>query len=180
MVRRPLLVVLSVLLVLVGAACSGDDPAAAPSGTLATSSSTSDADATTTTRALTVEQEVEAAYLRSWDVYAEAVRTFDVSRLAEVYTGRALEIVVAEVARLNEANTPIVVKVEHSIDVDLRGDVATVIDHYVNRNYRIDGDSGDPIDDPNDPGTYVESYTLKKVGETWRVDTIERQSYSPE
>ena len=34
---------------------------------------------------LSVEAEVEAAYLRSWDVYSEAMRTFDTSHLDEVY-----------------------------------------------------------------------------------------------
>ena len=66
------------------ASCSGgDDPEAAPTTTTeptATTTTAPERQASTTTTAFdpaTVEGEVEAAYLRSWDVYADAVYDLD-------------------------------------------------------------------------------------------------------
>src|SRR5919198_1955238 len=44
--------------------------------------------------------QVEQAYLRAWDVWADSLLHLDPSRLSEVLTGRALELVTAQV---NEA-----------------------------------------------------------------------------
>lgn len=153
------------------AACGDDSAESAPSATVGT--------APKTTTTLSVEAEVEAAYLRSWDVYAEAVRTFDTTALDEVYDGSALRLVEDEVRRLREANTPIVVQVEHDLSIQLADSMtAFVRDTYVNRNYRIDGESGDPIDATDDPGTYVELYELRREAGRWRVVVIVRESYS--
>jgi hypothetical protein len=136
-------------------------------------------ESTTTTEARTPEEEVEAAYLRSWEVYAKAVRELDPSGLEESYAGEALETVRAEIARLASAGTPIVVQVEHEVGLQLISETdALVRDRYVNRNYRVDG-SGRPIDDPDDPGTYVESYQMKRVDDRWRVVRIVRESHQP-
>ena len=77
------------------ASCSGgDDDAASTTTTLAPSTTTTttapERPASTTTTAFdpaTVEGEVEAAYLRSWDVYADAVYDLELDEqaLAEVY-----------------------------------------------------------------------------------------------
>jgi hypothetical protein len=155
------------------AACGGGG-GSTPSATLATTPTTA---RTTTTQS--VEAEVEAAYLRSWDVYADAVRTFDTSKLATSYSGRALELVRSEVARLQAANTPVMVKVDHAIKVEVgSGNGAIVTDTYINRNYRIDGVTKQPIDAVDDPGTYVERYVMAKAGDSWLVASIERQSHS--
>lgn len=174
--KRGVVMLCAVASVALASGCGGGGEQGA-AATLATAPTT---ERTTTSTTLSPEAEVEAAYLQSWDVYTEAVLTFDTSKLADVYDGRALDLVKGEVARLMEANTPLVVEVEHSLDVNLgaAGD-ALVTDTYVNRNYRVDGTTKEPIDDPNDPGTYVEVYALRKVGESWRVVGIERQSYSP-
>ncbi len=80
------------------AACSSDDPDAAPTTTTSEPTSTTPSSTTTpperppstTTTAFdpaSVEGQVEAAYLRSWDVYAEAVYNLelDEAALSEVY-----------------------------------------------------------------------------------------------
>lgn len=176
MLGRCLLTLCAVAAVAFVAACGGDDAAESPAATLQSVVTT---EATTTTTTLTVEEEVEAAYLLSWEIYTEAVRTFDTSRLEEAYAAEALDVVRDEVSRLRSENTPIVVQIEHDFDLTVDGDVAEVVDTYVNRNYRVDGDNGQPIDDPNDPGTYVEAYSMRKEGGAWRVVRIERRSYSP-
>lgn len=171
--KRGLLTLCAVASVVLVAACGGGNDKAAqpPSATLATTPTTA-----RTTTTLSVEAQVEAAYLKSWDVYSHAVRTFDTSEIETAYTGRARELVSGEVARLKAANTPIVVDVDHDVSVDIGddGETALVVDHYVNRNYRIDGRTNQPIDKVNDPGTFVERYVLTKAGESWVVSAIER------
>lgn len=172
--RRSLVAVIFVALPLVSA-CSGGDDEEGPSASVTTASSRP----STTSVALTPEQEVEAAYLRSWDVYAKAVRELDPAGLEESYRGDALATIREEVADYAAARTPLIVKVEHDITVGvLDGDTALVYDRYVNSNYRTD-ERGTPIDDPNDPGTYEDRYQLDRVGGRWLVSRIERLSYQP-
>jgi hypothetical protein len=168
--------VLFVALPLVSA-CSGGDGDDGPSASVTTASSRPST--TSSSVALTPEQEVEAAYLRSWDVYAKAVRELDPAGLEESYTGVALATIREEVADYAAARTPLVVKVEHDITIGvLDSDTALVNDRYVNSNYRTD-ERGAPIDDPNDPGTYEDRYQLDRVGGRWLVSRIERLSYQP-
>ena len=116
--RRALLRAALVLVVaLAGAGCSGDDDADASDSPAATVGT-----APTTSTTLSVEAEVEAAYLRSWDVYTEAVRTFDTSKLADVYVGDALTSRLAEINRLREANTPVRMDVDHDITITIADD----------------------------------------------------------
>lgn len=170
--KRGLLTLCAVASLISVAACSGGDDDT-PAATLATSTTAR----TTTTQS--VEAEVEAAFLKSWEVYADAVRRFDTSRLADAYAGRALDLVRGEVQRLKDANTPLIVKVTHDVSVELgSGNGALVVDRYINENYRINGETQQPIDAVDDPGTYVERYVMTRVGDSWLVASIERQSQS--
>ena len=91
------------------ASCSGgDDDAASTTTTLAPSTTTTttapEREASTTTTAFdpaTVEGEVEAAYLRSWDVYADAVYDLELDEqaLAEVYADEHLQAKLDEISR---------------------------------------------------------------------------------
>jgi hypothetical protein len=167
-VSRRWLLVLPLLVA--AASCSSDAPAG-PSAAVTTPPTSE-----RTTTMLSVEQEVEAAYLRSWDVYAKAVRDLDPSGLEESYADAALDLERNEVARLKAANTPIVVEVDHDLAVEIvRDGEALVFDTYVNRNYRIDS-SGKPIDDPNKAGTYSETYQMRRIGGRWLVVRVVRQS----
>lgn len=151
------------------------EEAEASSGT--TTATTDRPEPTTTTIAPTPEQEVEQAYLRSWEVYAEAVKELDEGVLTRAYGGEALAAVVREVDRLQAANTPLVVDVDHDYELRMTGpSSAVVVDEYVNRNYRVDRSTGEPIDPPNDPGIYVESYQLREVDGSWKVIVILRES----
>ena len=83
----PLIVTAVSLLVV---ACNGSTASPTTTSISSTSASTSTAPTTTTTPAPTtttipVEKQVEVAYLRAWDVYADAARRLDSSRLSEVF-----------------------------------------------------------------------------------------------
>jgi hypothetical protein len=166
-VKRALLTLCAVASVILVAACAGDDDdASAPAATLGTA-------ATTTTTALTVEEEVEAAYLRSWEVYADAVLTFDISRLEESYADTALETVRNEVAELRAANTPVRAAVEHDIEITTSDDGAVVLDRYVNHSVLLDPDTLEPSE-PDPDNVLLFSYALKEVNGTWKVVGIDR------
>ena len=155
------------------AGCGGDGDDKGPTATVDQYGGTS------TTEAKTPEEQVEAAYLKSWDVYTNAVRDLDTSRLEQIYAERALEMVRDEVNELRDAGTPVVVKVEHDLHVQIVSESeALVRDQYVNRNYRIDA-AGKPIDDQDDPGTYLETYQMRRVSGAWLVIRIVRESYQP-
>jgi len=125
--------------------------------------------------ALTPEQEVEAAYLRSWDVYAKAVRELDPAGLEESYTGDALETVRREVERYAAANTPVRVAVDHRTAVQILEDgTAAVFDTYVNHSVFVDPRSGEPTEEDT-AETVNETYSLRREGGRWKVASIVRR-----
>jgi hypothetical protein len=156
---------LLLVVALCAVACSDGEPDG-PSASLTTPPST---------EAPTVEDEVEAAYLRSWEVYAEAVLELDPSGLEESYAGTALQTVAAEVARRRADRRPARVRVDHDLSVRVvNSTTAIVIDRYTNHSVRLDPDSLEPVEpDPNEQIT--ESYNLTRAEERWKVSGIVRQ-----
>jgi hypothetical protein len=157
------------LVATIAAGCSSDG--GGPSASVTTPPTS---ERTTTT--LTVEQEVEAAYLRSWDVYAKAVRDLDPSGLEESYASPQLERTRAAVEKRKAANTPSRVKVEHDLRVVmLQASLAQVVDRYRNHSVLIDASTGTPVEpDPN--SVITETYTLKEIDGRWMVTDIVRSS----
>src|SRR4051812_4363124 len=108
-VKRGLLTLCAVASVALVAGCGGGGgPDAGPSATLATATT----QRTTTTRS--PKAEVEAAYLKSWDVYTKAMRTFDTSHLADVYADKALQLRLDEINGLKAKHTPARMRVDHN------------------------------------------------------------------
>lgn len=161
-------------LVVVGAValagCVGDDEPEGPSATV-----DSTPRATTTSPARTPEEEVEAAYLKSWDVYAEAMRTLDPAGIDALYADEALEDLRSEVERARQGNTPVRIEVDHDYGVRLlEPGLAVVVDNYVNHSVYLDPATGVPTEpDPNQRVT--DMYTLKDFEGTWKVVSITRQ-----
>lgn len=123
----------------------------------------------------TVEHEVEVAYLRSWDVYAKALRSLSTDGLEESFTGPALESTIAEVNRLRSAGTPVQVLVDHGTSIEVREGAATVRDSLVNHSVLLDRDTGMPVEaDPRSP--HVFTYNLERNGDQWRVIYIAQGS----
>lgn len=116
--------------------------------------------------------QVEQAYLRYWDVYTEANRNLDTSRLAEVLTGDALKDVRDQIEEQKAKNQPVRIRVEHDYHVILvDASTATVEDTYVNHSQRLDPKTGQTVDpDPNQ--RVRRTYTLKKVNGTWKVSFV--------
>jgi hypothetical protein len=163
------------------AACGGDDDGADGSGravAASLSTSTSAADSTTSSSAsststtsepATPEEEVEAAYLRSWDVYAEAVRELDPSGLEEAYAGDALGLLTDEVDRLKSAGTPVDIDVTHDYLITFTDDTtAVVFDTYLSNSVLLDPDTEERTE-RGPPDAVKKAYQLEKAGERWKV-----------
>lgn len=164
------------------AACSRDG-ASAPTITTMTHRATTSGSAperptstTTTTYAPgSVEGQVEAAYLKSWDVYADAVYNLhlDEAALAEVYADPYLSTVRSEIQRrIQEGNAS-------QVDIDQRYSVhvvdattASIVDQYRNHQVRVDPETKVRVEqDPDEEITDL--VTLHLIGGAWRVVRIE-------
>ena len=176
---------LCIALGLATAACSDDGPGAAPTITVedtTTSSPTTTAperQPSTTTTAFdpaSVEGAVEAAYLRSWDVYADAVYDLelDEAALADVYAETSLEGKTDEINQRVADGRAALVEIEHRYDVVLVDEAtAQVVDRFVNHQVLIDVETKRPIeDDPNE--RLVFNFELKLLEGVWRVTFIDR------
>ena len=170
---------IAVALLLTG--CSGDDTdadattTAAPTTTAeSTTTTVPERPASTTTTEFdpaSVEGEVEAAYLRSWDVYAEAVYNLELDEeaLAEVYAGpadwplRAGDRVAESMRGVRRSST-----VEHDYQVEITGpDTAAVIDTYQNHQVLIDPVTKEPVEADPDEQLVDAAFTLRRVNGTW-------------
>jgi hypothetical protein len=119
-----------------------------------------------------VRAQVEQAYLHAWDVWAEGLRELDPSRLSEVLTGRALEVVEERLEEQQEKNQPVLLRAEHNYRIVIIDEVtASVDDQYVNHSVRLDPDTLEPIEE--DPNQRLHtSFTLKLVDGTWKIAEI--------
>lgn len=118
---------------------------------------------------MSVLEEVEAAYRRSWAVYADAVGRVDGSRLAEAFGASALILRRREVEALRRAGQAITVRVTHDLEVTLVDAVTAVVtDVLGNHMVRVDGRTGRPLE-PDPDSTLTRAYTLRREGGTWKV-----------
>jgi len=168
----------SLLLVVIAAACGGDDADPTPTAT-ATSNPSPTPTAPQPTTTPDPETEVLEAYATYWEVYAEALRNRDDSRLDEVMTGPRLERGLAEVAGLI-ADDRAVEQVVHlnPIVVEIVGDQAIVFDEYENYSYYIDPGTHQPLrPTPATPQVLRDTVTMHRIDGVWKVfDGIRQES----
>ena len=165
MSRRPVVVALCALLT----ACSGSSHPATPSA------SVTSAPTTTTTSAASVEEQVRAAYLHSWDVYADAVRRLDASQLPEAFADPHLDAIKTKIADLQRRGRAVAVSVEHHVKVRvIDASTAIVADDENNHSVEIDQATAAPAEpDPNN--VLRDNFTLKLIEGTWKVTVVIRQ-----
>jgi hypothetical protein len=116
--------------------------------------------------------QVEQAYLRAWGVWADSLLRLDPSRLPDVLTGEALDLVTAQVEEQRERNEPVRIRVEHDYQVVLiNASTASVDDRYINHSVRLDPETREPVED--DPNERVHrTFTMKLVDGTWKIAEI--------
>ncbi|QGG93932.1 hypothetical protein [Actinomarinicola tropica] len=121
---------------------------------------------------LTPEEQVEQAYLFSWDIYLDAVERGDTSFLHLAYADEALDLVASEVERLSSAGQMVLGSVGHdyAITETAEGEVV-VLDAYTNHLVLHDAVTGQPLE--SDPNTTNEQFfAMRKVGDAWLVVDI--------
>ncbi len=168
------------------AACSNDEEPNAATTTTAEQATTSttttapDRPPSTTTTAFdpaSVEGQVEAAYLKSWDVYADAVYhlRLDEQALSSVYAERSLDSKRTEINDRISDGRAALVNVEHNYEITVVDDgrTAHVIDQFVNHQVLIDPETKRPVEaDPNE--VLLFNFQLKQSDGEWRVTLIEK------
>lgn len=169
---------LLVLVALFGAGGCGDDDGAETPTPQEISTSVNPSPTTARPTAMpSLEDEVLAAYADYWEVYAQALRDRDASRLDEVMTGARLDRAIAEVEDLrNQGQAVALVVSSRPVVVGIERDHAFVLDEYENQTHLIDPESKSPLKPTPIPGaTLRDRVTLQRVGETWKVMETVRQ-----
>ena len=179
----------AVVLALVVVACSSSGPKAATTtagestttGSPTTTTTAPERGVSTTTTAFdpeSVEGQVEAAYLRSWDVYADAVYNLELDEeaLAEVYAERSLGTRKTEIEERVANGRASLVVVDHDYEVIVVDEgTAAVLDSFINHQVLIDPESKTAIEpDPNQ--ALVVNFQMKLLGGSWRVTLIQKVS----
>ena len=154
-------------MVCLAAACSGGGSDDGPSAVVT-------APERTTTTLSAVEREVEAAYLKSWDIYADAALRLTTERLAESYAGEQLTRTTADIQDRMRTRWLARISVDHSYHLRLLTPTrAEVHDQYVNHSVRLDPETSEPLeDDPRERVT--ETYALERTDGKWKVVGIVR------
>jgi hypothetical protein len=126
----------------------------------------------TATTLSAVEREVEAAYLKSWDVYADAALHLTTAHLDETYAGDQLARTATDIKDRIATRRTAIFRVDHSYAITLLApDRAEVRDRYVNHSVLVDPDTLKPTE--ADPKEVIEDlFTLEKRVDTWKVVSV--------
>jgi hypothetical protein len=140
-----------------------------PPSTSAAAAPTTTAPQPTTASTASAAAELLAAYLRSWDVYADALRRLDATKLPTAFAGDALRVAQREVVDHKAQGHPSLVRIDHHPKVLLvNATDGLVQDNYQNHSVLLDPKTGTPIEkDPNE--TIYQRQSLKRIGGAWKV-----------
>ena len=117
-----------------------------------------------------LEREVEAAYLRYWDVLAEANLSLDTSRLPEVMAGRELAQAQQQIEDFKAKGKAAKVDVEHRIALaKVTPTEAVVADEYLNKSVYVDPVTKAEFKTTSPPTVEKLSFTLRKIDGQWKV-----------
>ncbi len=157
----------------VAAVLAGCDHRPAPAPSSAAPSRSAPVEPTTSRSA---DDELLAAYDRSWEVYADALRRLDGSQLPTVFAGSALWAARDEVATQKAKNQPVRISVVHRSRVlRVTATDGLVEDNYRNHSVVLNPATGAPAEpDPNE--VVHQRQSLKRLDGVWKVvEIIEEQ-----
>jgi hypothetical protein len=159
-----------------GIASTQTDPAAPGQAGIGMANKNVDVQFTTSLPTSSPEREIAQAYIRSWQVYAEAMYTHDTSKLPEVAARDFLQLCLNDVQQRKARGraTSVQVKLDFYL-FDVKENTASVWDEYENSSYVIDATTKDPIGEPGQPERITDVYFLEKVGGVWKVVNMARQ-----
>ena len=126
------------------------------------------------------EREIAQAYIRSWQVYAEAMYTGDTSKLPEVAAKDFLQLAIDDVEQRKARGRATAIQVKLNFYAfDVTNQTASVYDEYLNSSYAIDAQSKEPIGAPGQTERITDVYFLEKLDGVWKVVDGARQSKEP-
>ncbi len=166
----------SLLVAALAAACGGDDADPTPTATAAADPSSTP---TSQQRTSTPDPgaEVITAYLRYWELYAEAVLNLDRSVLIGVASEEELQQVQEEIETLRADGVALRVVIEHRPTViELTDTTATVFDEMTNNSFYVDPETHEPPEGEGSGETLVDTFFLEKVDGQWIVIRSIRQN----
>jgi hypothetical protein len=165
---RSLTAVAVMLATVLLAGCSGNAGTTPPPTTVAAAPRTTAA-SPSTLPTLSAKAELLAAYNRSWDVYADALRRLDTSELSTAFASHALRLARQEVAEHKAQGKASLVRVTHRARVLLVTATDGVVqDNYTNHSVLIDPVTGDPVEpDPNE--VVYQRQSLRRIRGSWKV-----------
>jgi hypothetical protein len=117
-----------------------------------------------------LEREIEAAYLRYWQVLTRAYLELDTSQLAEVMAGDELIRTEQQIQQLKAQGRAAKLDVVHQTAfVKVAPDSAIVYDQYLNRSVFMDAATKEELKTSQPPTTEKLSFHMEKVGGVWKV-----------
>jgi len=151
------------------AGCGGNAESTPPNTTISAAPSTTAAAPSTTSTTRSAKAELLAAYNRSWEIYADALRRLDPSQLSTAFAGNALKAVRAEVATQKARRQPVRINVEHHPKVLLvNATDGVVADEGINHSVVLDPATGQPAEqDPEEP--FRERRSFRHLDGAWKV-----------
>jgi hypothetical protein len=165
------LLALAVVVVLL-AGCQGGSAPKPPSTSASAAPTTTAVQPTTPQTTASPSAALLAAFSRAWQVYADALRRLDASRLSTAFAGNALRAVRSEVAEQKGKRQPVRISVQHHPEVlEVTATDGVVADQGVNHSVVLDPATGKPTEpDPNE--RFSEHRSFKLTGGTWKVVEI--------
>lgn len=117
-----------------------------------------------------LEREIEAGYLRYWDVLIQAYLNLDTSHLGEVMAGDELARVQKEILDLKAQGKAAKLDVEHRIAfAKVAPDNAIVYDEYLNKSVYVDPTTKQELKTSEPATTEKISVYMQKVDGSWKV-----------
>jgi hypothetical protein len=117
-----------------------------------------------------LEREIEAAYLRYWDVLRQAYLNLDGSKLSEVSAGAELARQEQEIRDLKAQGRAAKLDIEHRLTfVEVSSERAILYDEYQNGSVFVDPATKQELPTKQPPETERISFEMRRVDGTWRV-----------
>jgi hypothetical protein len=159
------------------AGCQGDTTPTPSTTTAAAGPTTSAVLPTTSPTTRSPSAVLLAAFTHTWQVYADALRRLDASKLPTAFSGDALRAVGSEVAAQKARREAVRISVQHHPKVLLvNATDGVVADEGINHSVVLDPSTGKPAEpDPNE--RFSEHRSFKFLDGTWKVvEIIEEQT----
>jgi len=122
------------------------------------------------------EEEVEAAYLRYWDAYSQALLDLNPALVEGVAAGEELQRIQEEIHGLRSQGLALRVDVSHNfVVVDMTSNSATFYDEITNNSFYVDAETKEPGQASGRGEILKDTFYFQKISGDWKVVRSTRQ-----